>query len=276
MNEKTSSELLQEYAPVEYRIRPGMEALLVILCVLLATFSTIYFIYERALEAQKGEIRQGLMRTARVISTLIDPEVHKSFQDPEEEFSQPYIDAEDILLRVRRSDPKIAFVYTAIKRDGKVLFVLDPTPPPEEGEEDTRVALFEEYLQPPDELMRVLRDQEIVASEEPYTDEWGSFVSAFVPLFDAQGEMFGVLGVDIDATDYFERLAPIRRATVRALVTAFFVAFLMGSAVWFLRNFIRVLNQRRMVIYAELAYRLAVEQQEADEARAQLQQGQTT
>lgn len=256
MTDTPLARLLDEHAPIQYRVRPLAEALLVLVAVLVATFSTVYFIYAHALDAQKGEIRQGLLRTANIIATLIDPDLHRSFDDPADEASDAYIAAEDILMRVAQSDPTIAFIYTAVERDGAVRFVLDPTPPPAEGEEDTRVALLEEYPDPSDEILRALRERVVVVSEEPYTDQWGSFVSAYVPLFDRRGEFVAVVGVDIDATEYFSRLAPIRRATVRALVTAFFIAFLTASAVWFLRNFIGVLNARRIALYNDFRQRV--------------------
>lgn len=261
--------LLDEHAPIKYRVRPLAEALLVLVAVLVATFSTVYFIYAHALDAQKGEIRQGLLRTANIIATLIDPDLHRTFDDPEDESSAAYIGAEDILMRVAQSDPTIAFIYTAVERDGEVRFVLDPTPAPAAGEEDTRVALLEAYPDPSAEILRALRERVVVVSEEPYTDQWGSFVSAYVPLFDSRGEFVAVVGVDIDATEYFSRLAPIRRATVRALVTAFFIAFLTASAVWFLRNFIGVLNARRIALYDDFRRRvLQLSRQDDVAARA--------
>jgi hypothetical protein len=248
-------QLLAEHAPERYRVRPLLEAALVMVAVLLATFSTIYFIYAHALEAQKGEIRQGLLRTANIIATQIDPALHRTFTSPEHESSPEYIAAEDALLKILRSDPTIAFIYTAIKQEGVIRFVLDPTPVPEAGEEDSRVALLEEYPDPSEEIVTALLEHVTIVSSEPYVDQWGSFVSAYVPLFDEAGEFVAVIGVDIDATEYFSRLAPIRRATVRALVTAFFLAFLTASAVWFLRNFIAVLNERRFALYRDFRTR---------------------
>ena len=64
-----------------------------------------------------------------------------------------------------------------------------------------------------------------------------------------RGRFYGVLGLDIQSPEYFQRLEPIKRATVRAMVTGFFVAFLTASMIWFLRNFILVVNERRFKLY---------------------------
>lgn len=244
--------LLAKHAPGRYRIRPLLEAVIVFVAVMAATFITVSFIHLRALDAQKQEIRQGLLRTANVLSTLVDVEQHRGFNAPELETTPDFIAAEQQLIRAKQADPQIAFLYTAVLDGETVRFVLDATLPPAEGEEDTRVALLAAYDSPPAEMVDALRTGETRASAEPYTDEWGTFVSAYVPLRDANGMAIGVLGLDLEVSDYLARLEPIGRATRRALVTAFFIAFLMGSAVWFLRRFILVLHHRRNALFEDL------------------------
>ncbi|WP_395787315.1 hypothetical protein [Aquimonas sp.] len=248
----SAAALLAEHAPGTYRIRPLLEALIVFVALMLATFITVGFIYQRALVAQKQEIRQGLLRTANVLSTLVDADLHRRFDSAEQESAPEFIAQEQMLIRARKADPQIAFLYTAVLKGDAVLFVLDATPQPAEGEDDTRVALLEPYPDPPAEIVTALREQTTTASDEPYTDEWGTFVSAYVPLLDEAGQFYAVLGLDLDVSDYLDRLEPIERATQRALVTAFFIAFLTAAAVWFLRRFILELHRRRNALYADL------------------------
>lgn len=243
---------LDLHAPGEYRIRPVAEGVMVFVALILATFITVVFIYERALEAQKQEIRQGLLRTARILSTLVDANTHQRFVRPELESSAEFIAAEQALIRARRADPQIAFLYTAVLDGDTVRFVLDATPAPAPGEDDTRVALLEAYADPPPEIVTALKERTTTASEAPYTDEWGTFVSAYVPLEDANGQFYGVLGLDLEVSEYLARLEPIKRATQRALVTAFFIALLTAMAVWFLRRFILILHRRRNALYEDL------------------------
>lgn len=81
---------LEDLRPVAYRIFPLREAIAVGLVVFLAIFFTTYFIYARAIEAQKSEIRQSLLRTASVVRTLIDADEHRQFTKPEDEFTPAY------------------------------------------------------------------------------------------------------------------------------------------------------------------------------------------
>ncbi len=251
-------QLLDEFDPPSYRIRPLLEAVLVSIGVMAAVMGTGAFIYERAEEAQKEEIREGLVRTARVASTIIDPELHKSFDDPADQDTPEYQQIDAAMLRILNADPQIAYFYTAVRGDdGKVYFILDPTPPPEDpNEEDTSVNLLDPYDDPNPEILEALDTQQVVTSKEPYTDQWGTFVSGYIPLRDADGNFYAVLGMDIEVSNYFKRLEPIRRATTRALVAGFFVSFFAGTLVWFLRNFVRRLNDRRILLHRELRRRL--------------------
>ena len=58
----------------------------------------------------------------------------------------------------------------------------------------------------------------------PYTDEWGTFVSAFVPIRSvANREVVGVLGLDVNASQWtqsiaFARLAPIMVTLLLAII----------------------------------------------------------
>ncbi|MCB1607576.1 MAG: hypothetical protein KDI71_11425 [Xanthomonadales bacterium] len=246
----------EDLKPVNYRIFPLREAVAVGTIVFLAIFFTTYFIYARALEAQKSEIRQSLLRTASVVRTLIDASEHRQFTKPEDEFTEAYDRAMAPLIAAKKADPQITYLYTAIlgPEDGKVYFIYDVTPTPTDPNvEDTSVGVMQEYeeaAQNP-QIMQALQEQTTVVSEDFYFDQWcrDGCISGYVPLFDQDQRFYGVLGLDIQSPDYFRRLEPIYRATVRAMVTGFFIAFITGSMIWFLRRFILIVNQRRFLLY---------------------------
>lgn len=263
---ENSQQKLARMAPPDYRTRPLTEAIAVSLVAFLAILLTTLFIYQRAVEAQNAEIRQGLVRLAKVVRTTIDVEAHKSFTDPAQQDSEEYRRANQPFEDILFADDQIAFVYTGILRDGQVRFVLDGTPDgfdaSGDGESDA-VDLLEFYMdedssdENPD-MWQALNEQIQIVSDEPYTDEWGTFFSAYVPFYDAEDTFVGVVGIDLRVDDYFERLAPIKRATQRTMVAGFFIAFMFGSIVWFLRHFIYVLNQKRIRLW-----QLAVEEERA-------------
>jgi PAS domain S-box-containing protein len=62
---------------------------------------------------------------------------------------------------------------------------------------------------------------------EVYDDEWGSWVSAFVPMRDVDGKVEAVLGVDFDAHSWVAAIAQARRGAI--WVAAFLLAIILGG-----------------------------------------------
>jgi hypothetical protein len=57
---------------------------------------------------------------------------------------------------------------------------------------------------------------------------------------------------------YQQRTQPIFRATVRTMVASFFIAFMVGSLVWFMRNFAKIINAKRNRLVAVAAENIQV------------------
>lgn len=237
-----------------YRIYPLSEAILIGSFVFFAIFLTTFFIYHYALDAQKGEIKEGLLRTAKVVSAFVEPDVHQTLSAGEEG-SKAYLEQIKPLEEALKADESIEYLYTAIINKNKVYFILDATPSGDadnDGVED-KAGIMEEYPEASKEIIQALTKEEVVISEKPYTDRWGSFLSAYVPLLNNNGDMVAVLGIDIEASQYFSRLEPIKRATTRTMVIGFFISFLVGSIVWFTRNFGLKINNKRKELADEIA-----------------------
>lgn len=247
------TDLTDPFVTAEYRFHPLAEAAGIGVLVCAVILLTTFFIYHHAVNAQRGEIQQGLLRTAAVLSTFVDCDQHPLFVSPEQEASDAYREAIAPFQRALRADGTIANVYTAVLKDGKVYLVLDPMPAGDADGDgvDDKGHIMQEYSEATPEILRALTDQTVVTTGEPYRDRWGAFVSGYVPLYDSRNSFVGILGVDIRADDYITRLAPIRRATLRAMVAGFFIAFLVSAMVWFLRNFSKVINRSRLRIHAE-------------------------
>jgi hypothetical protein len=240
-----------EWVKVEYRFYPLTEAILISVVVFFAIFITTYFIYFHTLNAQKGEIREGLLRTAAVGASFVDGDAHAQFISPNQEQSAEYAKAILPLKKILVADSTIAYVYTLVLKNDKVYFVLDPTQSGDKNGDgvDDKSHIMQEYPEASPIVVLALKKHLRIAEKEPYQDRWGSFISAYVPVYDSHGKFVCILGVDIRADNYFERLAPIRRATIRAMVTGFFVSFLIGALIWFTRNFSKIMNRSRHNIY---------------------------
>lgn len=244
-----------EHKVQSYRIYPVAEGIVAGMIIFLAVLVSSYFIYLRGFEAQKGEIREGILRTAGVIATMIDGDKHKTFLSSAQENDPDYQQALDPLRKALFASEDIKFLYTNVIRDGKAYFVLNPSPQDDndkDGKPDRAPQLMDPYYDASETLMAALRDQKPTVSDEPYTDQWGSFMSAYVPFYDSQKQFVGTLGIDLEVSNYKARLEPIKRATMRAMVTGFFLSFLTGVTVWFIRRFAGEINESRKRIMGDL------------------------
>lgn len=213
-----------------------VQSVLVALVAFVALGGMAYYVYVHSRSALIEEIRAGLERTARIAAQSLDVDLQRSFTLPEQETTPEYQRAIRPLKDIVAADPEVAFAYTAILIEGKVYFILDATPPPKPGEDDNSVAIMEHYDPPPPDLLVALREQRTVVSSQPYTDQWGTFISAYEPIKDSAGQFVGVVGVDLTTTNYQNRLKPITHSTLVAAGLAAGIALLMGVAMWVQRR----------------------------------------
>jgi hypothetical protein len=235
----------------KYRIRPFREALLIFLLSFGLISGNTLFIYDNALQSKKQEVGSGLIRSAKIIAANIDTELHQRLLSPEQELSDEYQQAVLPLRRaLQANSDTYAFVYTMILKDGVPHFVLDAT----EDHSDDKSHLMDRYDTDEVSLLAALNTGQAQAMPEPENDPpWGVLISAYAPIKNKEGELLGVVGIDMKDDTYYERLYPIKRATIRTIVTGFFISFLIAAFVWFARNFSMVLNMKRWRLMKKLA-----------------------
>jgi len=64
----------------------------------------------------------------------------------------------------------------------------------------------------------------------PYTDQWGTWVSAVTPMYDSQGRIEAVLGVDYDASTFLRAVA-VARAIVISVIGMLLLSVLSVSVI---------------------------------------------
>jgi len=145
---------------------------------------------------------------------LVDGEAHHQWVSTNQETSQAYLQAIEPLKKFQTANPDVRFVYTCISVTNRVYFVLDPTPPGDwDGDGlDDKSHIMQGYAEASPALREALRTGQARADVEPYTDPWGTFLSGYAPLRDAQGNQAGALGVDLQAEDYLQRLVGMKQA----------------------------------------------------------------
>lgn len=98
-------------------------------------------------------------------------------------------------------------------------------------------------------LVQAFKEGKPCVADGTYTDRWGTFYSAYAPIFDKNGKVIGTLGADLRINELMDRCTPMVDATKRAFIVSVSLAMLLGTFVWFTRRFTFMLNESRQSIY---------------------------
>jgi diguanylate cyclase (GGDEF)-like protein len=223
------------------RRRAILESLAIVASMLLAVVAGVAGVWAGSKTAITANFRRELLDLARTAATLVDPALHERIRRPEQLNDPDYVAAVSGLRRMRGAVPDIHYLYTLV-RDGKdIRFVLDAADPGLTSPAGTpdQSAVWDKYKEDSTTLQIASgsRDQagKAAADEEPTSDEWGTFMSGMAPLFDAAGHQIGVVGVDVDASSYLNRLAQARNRLLLGLLPAVALSFVFGCTFYRVR-----------------------------------------
>jgi methyl-accepting chemotaxis protein len=132
----------------------------------------------------------------------------------------------------------LTYVYMLAGSDGEYHFIFD-TDDLDMGDFDIE-EIFEPYEDAPPELDLAMQTGERQLSA-PYTDEWGSFVSLFVPVFAGGNVPVAIFGLDFDLSF----IVSLERRAYLALGLALVSAILVSSlaALWVSRSLLKPIRE---------------------------------
>jgi|GEM_PF-2211401 len=186
---------------------------------------------------------------------------------PDDPNYQRMIEAQKSWLAV---NPNVADVYTFRRLpDGTIVLVVDSeTDYDRDGTYDRKLEQrstpYAIYADPSEEMLRALQGETLV-EDEPGTDRWGTWVSAYAPLRGADGSVEAAVGVDYPAKMLVDAI--LHRRTVALLLAVLAIAIVAGSAVVVAMSRAEVM--RRWV--TEEALRRHVKELEESRDRSELQ-----
>lgn len=173
----------------------------------------------------RSDLRQRLLNIVSLAALQQDGDAFvkiDSEQDPA--FDQIRIQN----LKIRRSDPDLRFVYTMRYDDQGIYFVVDAVTPGEPGSSPYGTRYFEPG--PVLEANYKTMNRPMVESTF-YTDEYGTFISAYAPFYTSSGEFAGIIGADITAANV---LAKERQVLFRFIVIFIVILPLIAGVGWIL------------------------------------------
>ena len=174
-------------------------------------------------------VRERLADAVGLAALQMDGDLHARLRSPADESTPAFHELRGRLKAFRDTAKDIRFAYTVrVDRSGKITFVLD-------AEENTNLVshLGDVY----DEATPLLRQAflrppyGIRVEQRLHKDQWGTFLSGYAPIFRKNGELEGLLCMDITAEKiiayerHYFRLAFLTSLGVCALAVALGVTF---------------------------------------------------
>ncbi|MGC8784161.1 MAG: cache domain-containing protein [Armatimonadota bacterium] len=226
--------------------KPSVTTAAVFISVAVVSLASGVLLQRKAENALHHEVRQNLVRLARVAALHVDGDRHLQWK-PQDAFTPEYRKAIAPFYRLMEASRDIYDIYTCVLRDGKVYFVLGtPDYDPKTGKPDYSY-LNKPYDEATPEMLRALRSGVAIAENRLYTDQWGTVISGYAPIRDSAGKLVGIVGVDLHVNEYRERLAAIRHHARITYVLVLGASILIGAVVYALsRRAMRVREQLRL------------------------------
>ncbi len=203
-------------------------------------------ISHQAISEQEQHLRTNLANAAAGAALMIDGDVHRRLVTAGAAANRDPAFAEVVatLRRFKRTHPEVTYIYTMAKLPDTdatkvVAFVVDASE--ETDRNHNGVVDPDEVIADPGksysaaEAPRLLEGFEKTSADDRIViDQWGSWLSGYAPIRDAQGRSTGLVGLDL-AAGHIARLEGDFMAHSAVLLASTLVAFLAGGVLVALR-----------------------------------------
>lgn len=191
--------------------------------------AAFYWFYTFSTKLALDSLYLNLQALASTAAEGIDGDMHQALYEnpdyddtlewPKGMHDERYWEIAEWLFLVHQSNPR-ALLYTYVSPEpGKVEFItsmgplMDPIIGADYG--------FEYWPQPPSVILEGLEKETL--STNVVVDDFGAWVSGFVPIKDSSGNIIAALGVDYEANDVVELQNTIKLAAIPAFLITFVV-----------------------------------------------------
>ncbi len=176
--------------------------------------------------------RNDMLRQTQIMAAALNPEHIRPLTGSIADLNlSDYVRLRRQFLEIRQTDPQLRRLYLMIRKENKILFIVDSVPQGEFGHTDPGV-IYERPPQAVFELFIIGRSTTL----GPDTDEYGPFLSAYSIVRDPLNRrILAVLGADRDATVWQKTIMRYRLLSIgiTLLVTLLLVAlFVARQRTW--------------------------------------------
>jgi PAS domain S-box-containing protein len=209
------------FSPAKTSSAPSRRVLVGAICVLIVVCGTLM---EATAHLERSRIREALLHYAPAYARMTASEGLEHIQLDTAADDPRYLGLIELQKQWLQTNTKLGDIYVfARKADGSVVLWVDSETDYDrngayEGEREGRTAIGEPYPAN-DKILGAFEGRNTFA-DTPYTDKWGTWVSAFSPIRDVSGRVIGVLGVDYDAAAWTRTILAGRLVVIVLGLTA--------------------------------------------------------
>ena len=192
-------------------------------------------LYTKAADDLTSQIKENAKNIARCVAASVDGSLFEGLNTEEDMGSDAYVSIHETLTLFLENGG-VEYVYTVKKTDnGDFIYVVDSDP-------EEPAALGEEFDADPETEMAITMGT--MACEETSTDEWGTHLTAYSPIYDGS-KVTALAGIDVNADWVEEQLAGLRKLVIIICL----IVLVIGTAVFYVvgriltRNF-KLLNDK--------------------------------
>jgi class 3 adenylate cyclase len=239
--------------PFRWRIAPTL-ALIFTGTVTIATVINGIVVTTSSLGVAQQTTAQRLREATRTLAGQLDPDDLASLRAPSQQSSPIYLRSHARLQQALDQIEGVRYIYTLRKVPGKpkdafsrYAFVVDGTP--YGSKEFEPIGAVMTTSPSTDALHRVWKTGRFEVDRNFVTDQWGTWLSGYYPLFRRDGSFEAVLGIDISAQSVVNERERILRTLSQGYLLSLLV--LLPAAAVFGRRIsgpLRRINERLLAI----------------------------
>ncbi len=190
---------------------------------------------------QRG-VEMDLTAMSSFAVSRIDGDAHEALRQINGENPNAFKFQNDRLKDTLRRFPNLSYVYTIYRDKGDLRFLLDPTEPGDRDGDgvDDKSYPGDNVEEPSPVMIQTLESGRSLVESEPFTDQWGTSISAYSPIFDQNGFVVGLVGVDLNLANYNSKF---HAAALGLLAWIVFSLLCSGAFGWYLSNSIRIVRE---------------------------------
>ncbi|MDX2131984.1 MAG: ATP-binding protein [Planctomycetota bacterium] len=200
---------------------------------LLLVFAAGFPLTTRAGRVAMDQIRREVSGFAPTYAQELERLGHHRLTDSTPPDDPTYLAVIDAQVRWLRANPGVADIYTFKRRADQVIYFAADSETDYDrdgvhrGPRESRTPVGEVFPEAEDTLRRAFEGESLF-DPHPTSDRWGTWVSAYHPMYAPDGSVDAVLGVDFEAALWADHIAAARRTVI--LYIAFLAALVLAGA----------------------------------------------